>query len=89
MRERALEFDLGYQLGLLGDRESLADLHIRIEDRCYPALRDRPERSVLFLHGENVVAACDGDPILGAFELRLKCEEILIRLQVGVSLCHR
>src|SRR5277367_3983372 len=86
--ECALELDLGYLLGLFGDGESLADLHVRVEDRCYPALRDGPKSGVVFLHRENVIAARDGDPILGAFELRLQCEEILIRLEVGVSLSY-
>src|SRR5208282_4121813 len=87
--ECALEFDLGYLLGLLGDRESLADFEIRIEDRCYPSSWNGPEHGVVVLHGENVIAACHGDAILGALELRLKREEIPIRLEIGVGLGYR
>ena len=32
----ASEFDLRYLLGLLGDRESLADFEIRVDDRLLP-----------------------------------------------------
>src|ERR1039458_7771017 len=87
--ECALEFDLRYLLGLLGDRESLADLHIRVDDRCYPSSWNGPEYGVVVLHRDNVIAARHGDAILGAFELRLKREEILIRLEVGVGLGYR
>src|ERR1700691_4168314 len=87
--ERASEFDLWHLLSLLGDRESLADFHIRVEDRCYPALWDSPQRSVVVLHGENVIAARDRDAIFGALELRLQREKILIRLEVWMGLGYR
>src|SRR5271154_1016320 len=87
--EGASEFYLGHLLGLVGDRERLADFEIRIEDRCYPALRIGPERRVVILHRENVIAERHGDPIFGALELRLKREEILIRLAIGIGLRHR
>src|ERR1035441_7801060 len=85
----ALEFDLGYLLGLLGDRESLADLEVRVEGRCDPAPWNGSELGVIALHRDNVIAAGYGDPILGALELRLKREEILIRLEVRVGLGYR
>src|ERR1700683_5381291 len=87
--ECASEFGLGYLLGLLGYREGLADFHIRVQDRCYPALWDSPQRSVVVLHGENVIAARDRDAIFGAFELRLQREKILIRLEVWIGLGYR
>src|SRR6202030_2570070 len=84
--EGASEVDLWHLLVLLGDGEGLADFHIRVKNRCYPALRDRPKRGVVFLHGENVIATRDCDPILGAFELRLEGEEVLIRFDIGIGL---
>src|SRR5208337_2499748 len=87
--ECALEFDLRYLLGLLGDRESLADFHIWVDDRCDPSSWNGPEDGVVVLHRENVITARHGDPILGALELRLKREEILIRLEVRVGLGYR
>src|ERR1035441_629741 len=87
--ECALEFDLGYLLGLLGDRESLADLEVRVEGRCDPASWNGSELGVIALHRDNVIAAGHGDPILGALELRLKREKILIGLEIGVGLGYR
>ena len=81
-----LELHLRHLGGLLGDGKVLHRLGIWIEHRAPPAARDGPDLGVVVLHRGDVVAPGDGDPVLGAFELRLQREEVLVRLQVGIIL---
>ena len=62
---------------------------IGIKHRAPPAAGDGPDLGVVVLDRGDVVAPGDGDAVLGAFELRLQREEVLVRLQVGIVLDHR
>ena len=76
-------------LRLLGNRERLPDLGIRVNPRRDPAPGNRPQFGIVLLHRKYVVAARHRNAILGPFELRLKRQEILIRLEVGIGLGYR
>ena len=81
-----LELHLRHLGGFLGDGEVLHRLRIRIEHRAPPAAGDRPDLGIVGLHRGDVVAPRDGDAVLGAFELRLQREEVLVRLEVRIVL---
>src|SRR5690348_7851878 len=85
---RPLELHLWSLPGLLRDREVLDRLIAAVEHGVIPAARDGAELGIVLLHCKNVVAARHGDPVLGAFQLRLQREEILVGLEVGVVLGH-
>ena len=84
-----LELHLRHLGGLLGDGEVLHRLRIGIEDRAPPASGDGPDLGVVVLDRGDVVAPGDGDTVLGALELRLQREEVLVRLQVRIVLDDR
>src|ERR1051326_4753308 len=88
-RPASPELDLRNLLGLLGNCEGLLHLGVGIEPGRDPAARDRAERGVIGLHPVDVVLARDRDAVLGALELRLQRQEILVRLQVRIILAHR
>ena len=48
-----------------------------------------PQLGVVGAHRLDVVAPRDGDAVLGALELRLQRQEVLVRFQVGIVLAHR
>src|SRR5262249_19698549 len=48
--------------------------------------REEAEASVVIAHGLVELPALHGDPVLGALELALKRQEILVRFEVGVAL---
>src|SRR4029079_6339100 len=72
--------------GALFDGEILHGLCVRIKYRAPPAAGDRPDLRIIFLHRGDVVLARDGDAVLGAFELRLERQEVLVRLQIRIVL---
>src|SRR5689334_23767991 len=78
-----LELHLRRLAHVLGHGEVLHGLSVRIEERAPPAAGNGPDLGVVVLDRLDVVAPCDGDAILRALELRLKRQEILIRLEVG------
>src|SRR5438270_12756110 len=47
--------------------------------------REGADQRVILLDGGVVIAARRLDPVLGPFELVLKREEVLVRLQVGIG----
>ena len=80
------EVDLRHFHLILGDGEVLERLvggvpELRPEDR-----REGAQREVVIAHGVDVVAAGHRDAVLGAFQLRLQGEEVLVGLQVGIVL---
>src|SRR5471032_1591558 len=83
---RRSELDGRRRLGGIAGRE-LRHRLVRTEGGHRPQhARERLEFGVVGAHGLDVVAARHGDAVLGAFELRLQREEVLVRLEVGIVL---
>ena len=57
-----------------------------VEDLGADRGREGPDQRVILAHVLIVVAARDLDAVLGPFELVLKRQEVLVRLEVGISL---
>ncbi|KAG0946479.1 hypothetical protein G6F31_014320 [Rhizopus arrhizus] len=54
------------------------------EDLGGDHLRERADVGVVVLHLLDVTATCDGDPVLGTFQLRLQVAEVLVGLQLRI-----
>src|SRR5690606_27793527 len=52
-------------------------------------LRELPDEGVVVLHRADVALSFDGDAVLGAFELRLQLQEVLVGLGLRVVLGHQ
>src|SRR5882724_10725862 len=80
-----LELDLRRALGLFGDGERLHRL-VGLVERARPDhAGKRLEFGVVGLHRLDVVAPRDRNAVLGAFELRLQREKILVRFQLRIG----
>src|SRR5262245_64224544 len=66
--------------------EVLHGFGVPIEDRTPPASGNGPKLSVVVLHRGDVITPRNGDTVLSTFELRLKREEVLVRLKVWIFL---
>src|SRR6516165_4152 len=84
-RTEASEFYRGRFLQILRDGECLHRLVAPVERRCPQDAGIRLELGVVGTHPLDVVAPRDRDAVLGAFQLRLQREEILVRLEVGIA----
>src|SRR5262245_28194362 len=81
-----LKLDLRRLGHLFGDRERLHRLVVPVERRGPDHSGESAQLGVVAAHGFDVVAPGNGNAVLGALKLRLQCEEILVRFQVGVAL---
>ena len=84
-----LELHLRRALGLFGDGERLHRLVAFVERARPDHAGKRLELGVVGLHRLDVVAPRDRDAVLGAFELRLQREEVLVRFQVRIVFADR
>ena len=57
--------------------------------RCPNEARERLQAGVIGPDRLDIIAPRDGDAVLGAFELRLQGEKILIRFQIGIIFADR
>src|SRR5437764_12493736 len=83
---RPSEPDLRRPLYVFGDGEGLHRLIVTVQHRGPDPARKCAELRVVELHCLDVVAPRHRDPILGAFELGLQRQEILVRLELGIAL---
>src|SRR5215471_3307360 len=87
--EVALEFHLRGRLGVVGGGELRHRLVSAEEGGGPEHARKGLELGIIGANRVDVVAPCDRDPVLGALELRLESQEVLVRLEVRVVLAHR
>src|SRR6202023_4330631 len=57
--------------------------------RCPNEARERPQAGIIGPDRLDIIAPRDGDAVLGAFELRLQCEKVLVRFQIGIVFADR
>src|SRR5262249_36059100 len=74
---------------VFGIRERFHGLVAPVERRGPDDAGERTQLRVVLPHRVDVVAPGDGDAVLGALELRLQREEVLVRFQIGIALRHR
>src|SRR5262245_6711534 len=84
----ALELHLRIALGFLADGEFLHRLAALVERRGPDHARKRAQLGVVGTHRLDVVAARHRDAVLGALELRLQRQEVLVRFEIGIPLRH-
>src|SRR5262249_7533834 len=83
------ELDLRVAPDVLGDREFRHRLAARVERLRPEHARNGAQLGVVDAHRLDVVAPRHRDAVLGAFELRLQGEEVLVRLELGIALADR
>src|SRR5262245_12634539 len=74
---------------VLGHREGLHRLFAPVQRRGPDHARERAQLRVVLPHRVDVVAPRHRDAILRALELRLQCQEVLIRFEIGIALRDR
>src|SRR5215471_11491936 len=80
----ALELHLGRLLTAW--RRLEIGLLLEAAERGHDAAGEQPEPGVVVAHGLVEAHALDGDAILGALELALQGEEVLVGLELGIPL---
>src|SRR5262245_50595195 len=87
-RIEPLELHLRVALGILADGELLHRLVALVERRRPDHAGKGAQFGVVGAHRLDVVAPRHRDAVLGALELRLQREEVLVRLEIGIALGH-
>src|SRR5262249_49506236 len=83
------ELHLRRTLRLFRDGEGLHRLIPSVERRSPDQARERAQLRIVLPHRLDVVAARHRDAVLGALELRLQRQKILVRLQLRIALRYR
>jgi hypothetical protein len=81
-----VELDVGRLPRRLRDAEGLHRFGVIVEQHLPDAAGERAQLGVVAADGVDVVAPRDGDAVLGALQLRLQGEEVLVRLELRIAL---
>jgi hypothetical protein len=85
-RRRRTEVDLRRLLDLGRVLDGEVGLGLVAEHHRREVDRELPDVGVVVLHRADVTLALDGDAVLGAFQLRLQLQEVLVGLELRIVL---